>query len=414
MAYRHTNQATDALRLTLFRPTELLLERNPRVDYQDRFRGAMVGTAMGDALGRALESMTPHRIRRRYGYVTELIPCRGYLSGPKGTLTDDTEMTLSLAQSIVDNAGVDPRDIAERFMYWGLIGRGMGSATRAACERIAQGAPWSEAGSASAGNGAAMRSTPIALASPFDMNSLRRTAAETTVITHADPTAVASSVVMAYVTAFLVNTSTGELDLDELLAGIDAVLDGIDDPPREQRKPGRRVTLSDRIHEVFTMRHMSVEAIYDVTYNGGFVLESLPAAIGAFIANHNDPERTITDAVNGGYDADTVAAMAGSFAGAYHGFSRLPTRWARDIEFLSGLVGIADDLAALVGVGEPSGPLADAGFDDYAPFEAEGKRWITRRHYEVAQAFPGIADGVRVMPHPQAIDAFIDRNRMFA
>jgi ADP-ribosylglycohydrolase len=407
MAYRHTDKASNALSLTLMPPTDQRFEPNPKIEYQDRFRGALVGTALGDALGRALEGMSPHQIRREHGYVTEMIPWGGYTSGPKGTLTDDTEMTLCLAQSIIENSGVDPHDIAERFMYWGLIGRGMGSATRAACGRLAT-------GSASAGNGAAMRSTPIALASPFDTDALRRIAAQTTVITHADPTAVASSIVMAYVTAFLLHTPTGRLDLDELLFGIDAVLEGIEDPPVKQRKPGRRVTLRDRIHEVFAMRHMHVEDIYDVTHNGAFVLESLPAAIGAFIVNHDDPERTITDAANGGYDADTVAAMAGSFAGAYHGLSKLPMRWTADLEFLSGLLGTADELAMLAGIGVDLLPQTDPDFDTYAPITRDGKRWITRHHLDAAGEYPGLAEGIRTMPHPQAITAFIDKNRVFA
>jgi ADP-ribosylglycohydrolase len=413
MAYRHTDQATSTRRLIDMPATDMRFDRDPKVDYQDHFRGAMVGTATGDALGRALEGMSPYRIRQKHGYVTELIPWGGYVSGPKGTLTDDTEMTLSLAQSIIEKGGVDPHDVAERFMYWGLIGRGMGSATRAACGRLAKGSSWDEAGSASAGNGAAMRSTPIALAAPFDMDTLRRIAAQTTVITQADTTAVASSIVMAYVTAFLLHTPTGRLDLDELLFGIDAVLEGIEDPPIKQRKPGRRVTLRDRIHEVFMMRHMYIEDIYDVTHNGAFVLESLPAAIGAFIVNHDDPERIVTDAANGGYDADTVAAMAGSFAGAYHGFSKLPMRWTADLEFLDGLVGTADELASLAGFDIETPPVVDPGLDDYAPVVIDGKRWITGRHYEAASAFPGIADGARVMPHPEAVKAFVDKNRIF-
>jgi ADP-ribosylglycohydrolase len=347
--------------------------------------------------------------------VTELIRWGGYVSGPKGTLTDDTGMTLSLAQSIIENGGEDPEDIAERFMYWGIVARGMGSATRAACRRIAQGSSWSDAGSASAGNGAAMRSAPLALAAPFDIDTLRRIAARTAVITHADPTAVASSIVASYVTAFLLHTSSGQLDLDELLRGIEAVLEGIEDPPVKQRKPGHPTSLQGRIQVVFSMRNLNVEDIYDVTHNGAFVLESLPAAIGAFIVNHDDPERTITDAANGGYDADTVAAMAGSFAGAYHGLAALPMRWTTDLEFLDGLVGAADELASLAGVTvDAFSPSSTPGLDDYAPMTLDGRRWITRRHYEAASAYPGIADGIRVMPHPQAVTAFVNKNRAFA
>ncbi len=259
-----------------------------------------------------------------------------------------------------------------------------------------------------------MRATPLALASPFDVDMLRQIAAQTSVITHADPTAVASSIVMAYITAFLMHTSTGALDLDELAVGIDAVLGGVEDPPLTQRKRGRPVTLRDRINEVFIMRDSDIEDIYAVTHNGAFVLESLPAAIGAFIVNVNSPERAITDAANGGYDADTVAAMAGSFAGAYHGLAALPTRWTGDLEFLSGLVGLADDLAARAGVGAPPDVPTEPGTHDYAPFEADGKRWITRHHFDVARAVPGLAEGIRVMPHPTAVDSYVKKNRAFA
>lgn len=160
MAYRDTDQATNTRRLIDIPATDMRFELDPEVDYQDRFRGAMVGTATSDALGPALEGMPPYRIRRQHGYVTELIPWGGHVSGPKGTLTDDTEMTLCLAQSIIEKGGVDPHDVAERFMYWGLTGRGMGDATRAACKRLAKGSPWVEAGSASAGNASLHRSRP--------------------------------------------------------------------------------------------------------------------------------------------------------------------------------------------------------------------------------------------------------------
>jgi hypothetical protein len=77
-------------------------------------------------------------------------------------------------------------------------------------------------------------------------------------------------------------------------------------------------------------------------------------------------------------------------------------------------VGTADELALLASFDVETLPVVDPGPDDYAPTVRDGRRWITRLHREAASAFPGIADGIRVMPHPQAVTAFVDKNRTFA
>ena len=409
MSYRHSGRATDDGRnLIPDHRTGIRLTVADSVDYQDRYRGAMVGTGIGDALGRAVEGRPPTLIRTTYGRLTDFVPWRGWVSGPKGTLTDDTEMALCLAQSFVDCRGVDPDDLASRVRAWGRVGRGMGSATRAACRRLSDGMEWNEAGSHSAGNGAAMRAAPIGLLHPTDLDSLRETAAIASVITHNDPTAVASAIVMAYTVAFLVHTPTGSFDQDALLAGIGAALAGVADPALpERRDPSSMVTLGDRIREVFAMTGRPLEEVFASTHNGAFVLESLPAALAAFLQSPENPEEVILAAVNGGYDADTVGAMAGAFAGAYHGASTFRTGWLSELEFRSGIEGVADDLCHLAGLGpertEPDRPASD----EYAPFIAEGKRWITTTHHEAARQQPDEANDIRLMPHPTAARSLI-------
>ena len=285
----------------------------------------MIGTAIGDALGRPAEGLSPRNIQEAYGYLADFVPSRRSTGGPAGTLTDDTEMALCMALSFIECAGIDPEDLANRFRAWGRVGRGMGSATRAACRRMSDGREWYETGSESAGNGAAMRAAPIGLLHPTDLDALRETSAVTAVITHDDPTAVASTVVVAYTVAHLLHTPTGAFNADVLLDGIDAAMVGVEDPAvPERRDESSATTLLSRIHDVFEMRGRPIAETFALTHNGAFVLESLPAALGAFLASPEDPEAIITAAVNGGYDADTVGAMAGAFAGAYHGESGLP------------------------------------------------------------------------------------------
>jgi ADP-ribosylglycohydrolase len=401
---RHQASAvTDARSLVPTHRTGMMLTRNPLVDYPDRYRGAMLGTAIGDALGRPVESRSPERIRARYGLVTDFIPWLEPDEGAAGKFTDDTEMTLCIAQSIVERQGIDPGDLADRFRAWGRIGRGMGSATRAACRRIGDGFEWYEAGSESAGNGAAMRAAPVGLYDAIDMDALRTDAATTAVITHNQATAAASTIIAAYTVAHLLHTPIGYFDADDLLIGIEEVVTGVEDPALPERRDSRSVvTLMERIHAVFAMRDRSLGTVFSLTHNGAFVLESLPAALAAFLSSPDDPEQVIIAAVNGGYDADTVGAMAGSFAGAYHGASNLPERWVNNIEFRTGLEGVADELLAFTGMGSSPTPIQSPAADEYDPVVIDGRRWITLAHSDSAALQPDEAHDIRLMPHPTA------------
>src|SRR5665811_1514897 len=114
----------------------------------------------------------------------------------------------------------------------------------------------------------------------------------------------------------------------------------------------------------------------------------------------------------------TVGAMAGAFAGAYHGESGLPYRWVSDIEFPSGLEGAADEILALTGLGPVPTPPDNPAPDEYAPVVVDGRRWITRIHSDSAALQPDEAHDIRLMPHPSACllytsDAADDLTRVY-
>jgi ADP-ribosyl-[dinitrogen reductase] hydrolase len=399
---RHTHQASDS-GVVLHPPTiGLRLEAGGGVDYQDKFRGAMIGTGIGDALGRPAEGMSPAEIRNRYGTITDFEPSPGGPDEPIGLVTDDTEMALCIAESIVECSGFDPIDVANRFAAWIPVGRGIGSATAAACYRMRNGVPWHEAGSESAGNGAAMRAAPLALAAPFDVDQLRTIATQSAVITHDDPTAALSTVITSFIVAYLLHTPPGSLDVDDLRRAIHRAATGLADVPRKLRHRRGEASLLEVIDDVFERRDQSVPDIFAFTHNGAFVLESLPAAIGSFLAGAEDPERTVIDAVAGGYDADTIAAMAGAFTGAYHGASAFPRRWRDRLEFRSGLAGLADDLLNRAGIASSGRPLPDeAEYLCYTPRHIRGELWITEAHRRAAADADGPdREGIRLQPHP--------------
>src|SRR3954451_9911081 len=107
----------------------------------DRFRGSLLGLAVGDAVGTTVEFMAPGTFE----------PLRDMVGGgpfglPAGAWTDDTSMALCLAESLVERGGFDPVDQLERYLRWyregyrSSIGRcfDIGNATRAALEPFAR------------------------------------------------------------------------------------------------------------------------------------------------------------------------------------------------------------------------------------------------------------------------------------
>jgi ADP-ribosylglycohydrolase/uncharacterized protein YegL len=264
-----------------------------------------------------------------------------------------------LAQAILTGGDDHPARFAQLLTERLESIRGIGQATRRSIIRLREGAEWWKSGIPSAGNGVAMRSASAGLAWGDDVARLRRESARSAIVTHADPMAVASGIAQAYAVARLARTPARTLDPAALITEIVAVLEGVGDTGKRLRRRGAgtaRVRLVDRIAELTDMLELTPAEAFAHTHNGGFVLESLPAALWAFLSRPDEPEEAIVVAVNGGYDADTVGAMTGALAGAYHGESGLPRRWLDDLEALSELRSLADRLHRRFVVGEPANP----------------------------------------------------------
>lgn len=392
---------------------------NPDVDYRDKYRGALVGVGIGDALGRPAEGRKPEQVKRVHGRISDYIPWRGWQGGPRGTLTDDTELTIALAESLIEQRQMDPTDFGRRCVAWLPVGRGKGHATKEACLNLVAGVSWDEAGSDSAGNGAAMRAAPIALLHALDVNQMRKDAGVSAVVTHAHPTAVLSAAALAYLVAELLHIRPGNLDIRPLLERLVGSLEDLSDPELAERKPGGgTVRLLDRLKEMGERLDQSSDEVFAYTFNGAFVSESLPAALWCFLRSPDDPELVVTTAVSGGYDADTVAAMAGAMAGAYNGLSAWPSRLIDDLEYRDGLEGCADDLLDLSSLPRQDpfeAPLPEvARVDDFTgpfvflsnsarfPIEIDGLRYPTNEHAYSSKriAWETVAAEARLIPTP--------------
>ena len=305
---------------------------------RDRFRGALLGLAVGDALGTTVEFEPPGT----FTPVTDMVG-GGPFRLPAGAWTDDTSMALCLAESLVECQGFDPLDQLERYLRWYRDGYlsstgacfDIGNATRQALERFERTRePYpGDADLDAAGNGPLMKLAPVALAFARDPELAIAYAADSARTTHGAPQALDAS---RYFAGLLVGALRGE-PLATLLG------DGPFEP-----LPGLwvRAALHPEIAEVAagSFRAKRPRAIR----GGGYVVEALEAALWALHSSEGFEDGVLA-AVNLGDDADTTAAIYGQLAGAAYGSGAIPERWRERVVMGERIVELADELFELAG-----------------------------------------------------------------
>lgn len=281
------------------RPTALPSPGRDREAVCDRAVGALLGLAVGDAVGAAIEFTSKPRL----ALLDDMIS-----GGPhrlqRGQWTDDTAMALALADSLLHDPGLDAADLMRRFTDWYERGTysctgecfDIGNAIRAALDRFQRdGAPL--AGSAdeqASGNGALMRLSPVAIRHWQNRDELQRVAGLQTQTTHGSSATMDASRTFATMLADAISGMS--------LVGV------LSSPTAEIVREGWRGMRREQIH------------------GSGYVVKSLQAAIWA-VSRSTNFRSAILLAANLGDDADTTAAIAGQLAGAVYGASGIPQDW---------------------------------------------------------------------------------------
>ncbi len=376
------------------------------VDLIDRYRGVLVGLGVGDALGKPIEGFRATEIAQRHGLVNRFLTAPlPQLLLPPGQLSRETQLALLLAATVISTDRMEPRDLAQRIGAWLPIARKPGESTSAAARALRNGTPWTHAGQRSAGSGALSRSVVTALMTPFDLDSLRMHAAVQTVITNSDHSAIAASVASAAIVAHLLTTPPGAFRPEALINTVDRALVGVSDPAVQLRHQAVVSSLMERIKLAVNSHDLTAAEAYATFGTGRFVLEAVPMAVWAFTRHAESPVAAIIVAVNGGGATSAIGALTGAFAGAYHGAGAVPQAWTEHLEYVDGLAGHADVLAASAGLGKAAEPFRS--FDvlrpaTYAPFSLGGITMATLEHAirSAAAADPSAAVKVRLAPTP--------------
>ena len=299
---------------------------------RDRFRGCLVGLAVGDALGTTLEFKAPGS----FDPIDDMIG-GGPFGLRAGQWTDDTSMALCLATSLLERGGFDPMDQMKRYVRWWREGYmsstgvcfDIGNTVSDALRRFERtGEPYS--GSThpmSAGNGSLMRLAPVPMFFADDARQAIDRSADSSRTTHGTVEAVDAC---RYFAGLLVGALSG-VDKEALLSEHYSPVEGL-----WQQSP-----LAPRIADIAN-GSFKVRQPPDIR-GTGYVVDSLESVLWAFF--HTDDFREgALKVVNLGDDADTTGAIFGQIAGAHYGFESIPTQWRQRLTMGTEIASMADHL----------------------------------------------------------------------
>jgi len=270
----------------------------------DRAIAAYLGLAIGDALGATVEFMTPREIAAQYG-THDTLCGGGWLHLKPGQVTDDTTMALALGASILQHGKVDALAAAQAFDEWMHAKPvDIGNTVRRNLLLFRKtGNPEAPYSDHDAGNGAAMRVLPVALATFGQAEDAVRAAcrAQAHVTHHCALSDAACECLVLMVQDALRGASKNDL-------------------------------LHQHAHPLAT-RHPEYKfrAVRPQSNPSGYVADTLQAAFQSFF-DTDDFLNCLIDVVNRGGDADTTGAITGMLAGALYGLEAIPLPWLKKLD----------------------------------------------------------------------------------
>lgn len=280
-----------------------------------RFKGAVLGLAIGDALGMPVEGLSSGEIEANFGVIDDFIPSP---DGSKaGEWTDDTQEMLILSESIINSVYLDPHDLSRRLVSAMNNGKLIkaGPTTRKAIYNLQMGGTWVNSGVDADTCGAAMRVAPIGLIYNFSFGLVDKYAYIQSMVTHRGKAAIGGAVAVATAISCICH----QYDRKNLLKEV--------------------ITKTEKYDKLVSGKIASGSAEGVSIYSW----DAVPAAFYCFL-NFNSYEECVLNAVNMGGDTDSIGAMAGAMKGAEMGIHNIPKGWVDRVKETEYLQEIADQL----------------------------------------------------------------------
>ena len=286
-------------------------QKKPKGGKSGKIIGTMLGLAVGDALGVPVEFLDSGTIRRKHGVLNRMVG-GGTWGQPAGTVSDDTMMSLAVAEGIVKAPDNPVPEIGNGFFKWFQskpfdIG--------VCCSMAIQGAIWNggdwyksaenydkRSGGKSGGNGALMRTAFVGAYYPA-ISDIRKYAKDICKMTHWNDGAQNDCVLLSIIINMLINGCRKE-DIEQFVMDC---------------KEGERYNLGEIEGYPFSIKP------------SGGSWNSMACALKCLLTTHSF-EDAVVMAVNMGGDTDTIGAITGAMAGAMYGVDEIPKDWSRKLK----------------------------------------------------------------------------------
>ncbi|MFL5243063.1 MAG: ADP-ribosylglycohydrolase family protein [Gemmataceae bacterium] len=280
----------------------------------ERFKGCLLGLAVGDALGGLFEGQTSDHIMSRFRTVQSLLD-----HPPPETLyyTDDTQMMIGVAETLVFRGQIEEETLCRAFVSNYVPSRGYGAGARRVLEAMEEGRDYRRVAAThfpggSFGNGAAMRVAPVGLLFHNEPDKAWQQAHLSALPTHTHPLGIEGAQLLAIAVSLCLQSSVD--------------------------KPGFLQALMDRCQsDAFRAKIKQAGYVnrvdqFPLLGNGIQALESVITAVTCFLVSRDSFEATVGQSIMLGGDTDTIAAMAGALAGAYLGVQSIPRHLLAKLE----------------------------------------------------------------------------------
>jgi ADP-ribosylglycohydrolase len=304
----------------------------------NKILGSLTFSAIADAMGAATENLTFEQIREKFdGKVTTLLKPdedNFALGNEPGQVTDDFSQTYMICLEIINDSGkITTEGVKNAIIEWSKMpeyfNRFAGPTTRSAVEmyktgsdtiKPAEGAVTIDYAS-KATNGAAMKISPAGFMNPGNLDVAIKDAFTIGQVTHDNHLALSgAAAVAAAVSAAMLDDISADSIIAAGLYGAERGEELGKKYSREVAGPSvtERIKLAIEIANENSSREERLRKLYDIIGSGLHISEAVPTAFGIIAINNGDPFESVIDAVNIGYDTDTVGMIVGSIVGGLY------------------------------------------------------------------------------------------------
>lgn len=320
------------------------------MNIQSKVRGCFLGVAIGDALGKPVESWSYEKIKEKFGLIDSYKDCKNnrYFSDcPKGTTTDDWQLTKAIIKSINKEGKIDLDDIAVQHIeeYKNTVA-GWGKSTRESIAKIIEGVHWSKAAdrdneNRGLGNGIAMKIAPVGVYLALQKIVGSKNVDEKSNIvdickmTHYSTIALESAFSQVFACEYCFSENPKNFDKDKFLSLIKEAVN-----ISEGILPKSKDSMINRF-KLLNFNFETKEIIDNFGEGSCYVYDSLPFSYSFFLKNPNNIE-SLYNCVSAGGDTDTNGAIVGSLLGALNGEDIFPDHLIQGLENRKEVFELAD------------------------------------------------------------------------